>query len=1019
MSIKKGPGSVCRLVSVSRFQGSCLNVFPPWDILRGRDVFVDRVSLSEELGEFDLGHHAPNCATFSRAREIPIRGVRNPPEPLRSEEHPQGIPSALCRLSPKQRKRLQNDTLMADMSATECWKAAERGKGFTLEHPLRSIAMNLPSWVKLLGRDDVVKIEYHTCMFEGSRRKKAQALITNRRHFEKYVGLTCTGSTICDRTGERHLKWRPAISQGKIVQFTTGDEREYPIGFCQAYSRATKCFLSPGSSFCEVFSGPNAPLSHSMAAEHGSVVPGAAITKDGKGHKSELQALADVISKPLTVPRDAKPIDAIDPNKTLAESTFNRLTVLESGKQPSYGKRSQLILDGINDPKTHLSKALELSHPFNSAASLKDDHQNVLGRLSNNPVADLKRRLLILESWKRLGQSQDVLDLQKVHDSAACDNARKLGLKPRTALMARLQDLYSIEDKAVPQLCRQGMPIVGKALESPFFDPFVVPAQITVRELLASARQRRESILKRVVRMAELGGAPLAQAVWDKTIKEVAEGTMGGPFSSKDILARHGPTYNLVPSFGLQQGVNEEGKPKFRRIDDHTAGFNNLAAERRQRIEMANIDYLVVMAKALHKSFETPLLVGSEDMQGAYRQLPLPDKQLGISITAVYDPTTKQPALFEIYGQPFGAGHSVPNFYRCAEWLCRLVVRSLFIMIDHFFDDFFYVCRAQEASNCAYCIQQAFDILGFKLDPKKSQLPQDVSEVLGVSLNLASLHSQRLLLVEPKASRRANLISLICKVEKDNYLPPTLAASIVGKFGFLCSTLFGKVGRCCTASIRARQYSNSSDYTLNDPIKVSLALMKIFVQHCEPRRATVKHPEPPIIIYTDASDVPQRASDRYVLGAVLIDPTDATLEYTYWSVPQDIVDKWAFRETYMSQLEVLAGPLAMATWSKKLHQKQVIHFIDNSSAASTLVKGYSPTVDNSPLIGEYWLTAAKYAIEIYIERVESKSNVADGPSRLEFSLMQSLQARYVSPCTESLHFSLYDFLSVFETIVRC
>ena len=158
-----------------------------------------------------------------------------------------------------------------------------------------------------------------------------------------------------------------------------------------------------------------------------------------------------------------------------------------------------------------------------------------------------------------------------------------------------------------------------------------------VRELLASARQRRESILERVVRMAELGGVPLAQAVWDKTIKEVAEGTMGGPFSSKDILARHGPTYNLVPSFGLQQGVNEEGKPKFRRIDDHTAGFNNLAAERRQRIEMANIDYLVVMAKALHKSFETPLLVGSEDMQGAYRQLPLPDKQLGISITAVYD----------------------------------------------------------------------------------------------------------------------------------------------------------------------------------------------------------------------------------------------------------------------------------------------------------------------------------------------------------------------------------------------
>ena len=167
-------------------------------------------------------------------------------------------------------------------------------------------------------------------------------------------------------------------------------------------------------------------------------------------------------------------------------------------------------------------------------------------------------------------------------------------------------------------------------------------------------------------------------------------------------------------------------------------------------------------------------------MQGAYRQLPLPDKQLGISITAVYNPEKKEASLFEIYGQPFGAGHSVPNFYRCAEWLGRLLTRGLRLLIDHFFADFFYVCRSQEATNCAYCIQQAFDILGFKLDPKKSQLPKDVAEVLGVSLNLASLQSQRLLLVEPKASRRGNLKSLINKIEKEDYLPPTLAASIVG-----------------------------------------------------------------------------------------------------------------------------------------------------------------------------------------------------------------------------------------------
>ena len=35
---------------------------------------------------------------------------------------------------------------------------------------------------------------------------------------------------------------------------------------------------------------------------------------------------------------------------SLAESVFNRLAGLESGKQPSYGKRNQLIHDDINDP---------------------------------------------------------------------------------------------------------------------------------------------------------------------------------------------------------------------------------------------------------------------------------------------------------------------------------------------------------------------------------------------------------------------------------------------------------------------------------------------------------------------------------------------------------------------------------------------------------------------------------------------------------------------------------------------
>ncbi len=70
-----------------------------------------------------------------------------------------------------------------------------------------------------------------------------------------------------------------------------------------------------------------------------------------------------------------------------------------------------------------------------------------------------------------------------------------------------------------------------------------------------------------------------------------------------------------------------------------------------------------------------------------------------------------------------------------------------------------------------------------------------------------------------------------------------------------------------------------------------------------------------------------------------------------------------------------------------LADQPLIHFIDNDSALAALVKGYSPKRDSSRVVGDYWLLAAKFKIFVYIDRVESKSNVADGPAREEFACL--------------------------------
>ena len=88
---------------------SAFFVYPPWDLLRGRDVFRDVELFEYETMNADSAHFAPNCATFSRAREIPIPGVSCPPKPLRRSLHPEE------RIKLSKRARFRMDRLSQEM----------------------------------------------------------------------------------------------------------------------------------------------------------------------------------------------------------------------------------------------------------------------------------------------------------------------------------------------------------------------------------------------------------------------------------------------------------------------------------------------------------------------------------------------------------------------------------------------------------------------------------------------------------------------------------------------------------------------------------------------------------------------------------------------------------------------------------------------------------------------------------------------------------------------------------------
>ena len=101
-------------------------------------------------------------------------------------------------------------------------------------------------------------------------------------------------------------------------------------------------------------------------------------------------------------------------------------------------------------------------------------------------------------------------------------------------------------------------------------------------------------------------------------------------------------------SFGLQQGFDNDGQPKYRRIDDHTASG---VAHRLQKVPMAMVDYVGVLVRALARQ-SPQISLSTEDMKGAYRQIPLAPCDVRFALTAVYDPTKERVTLHEMYGQP-------------------------------------------------------------------------------------------------------------------------------------------------------------------------------------------------------------------------------------------------------------------------------------------------------------------------------------------------------------------------------
>ena len=98
-------------------------------------------------------------------------------------------------------------------------------------------------------------------------------------------------------------------------------------------------------------------------------------------------------------------------------------------------------------------------------------------------------------------------------------------------------------------------------------------------------------------------------------------------------------------------------------------------------------------------------------------------------------------------------------------------------------------------------------------------------------------------------------------------------------------------------------------------------------------------------------------------------------------IPKSTVDKWLTRKNQIAMVELFAPNFAMHLFEEELKDKKVLRFVDSEPVEGALVKGCSSREDMSELIGKFWSQAARIRCNVYIDRVSTDANPADGPSR--------------------------------------
>lgn len=563
----------------------------------------------------------------------------------------------------------------------------------------------------------------------------------------------------------------------------------------------------------------------------------------------------------------------------------------------------------------------------------------------------------------------------------------------------------------------RGRPLVGTPAPGGALLPRVRPAEFSKEELEASDFSNLNA---RAIRAVERGsGDPdLDQLSYAKTMKDFSRGAIAGPFSNvADLLAALAATGDVEVTLSQilispQHPVREKGD-KVRNITNAKGTCNRFAGLSESYIP-DGIEGLAAICQAYAAAAEHYPLLREEfygfpsDYEGAYRQCPIDPTHFRFACTVYYNPDTCAPEFGFFRANPFGSNLAPNNWSEICFAMSWIGAYMLALATPTTVDD-------TSNAELRFTAQSAFDawselnsLTGWRIDDAKTPPPSREFRSVGVWVSLPFLRMGEGFTVSLLEERASNLQIGLEEVLHAGKLSPAQAAKWRGRLYFATSVGWYGAARAALGALKDRQYESEHlaalpklknaerplylCHSLTPHLRVAIRFLISLLQSkkfAEPRGFPSVH-APIRISYSDGEG-------SGGIGGILLPKLwrscDGMLHFEqgvqplFFSgfLPRLVPGQFGSESVSLEHITAIesAAVVVLLETFPELEDCLWIHFIDNESALHSFVKGSSNSLAMNELAAHVHQCCAARKLYFYVQRVESKSNPADPPSRGE------------------------------------